>query len=96
MTVDSTSGSTLAVIFNDAAGPQMVVDIIERVHSFIGYETVTTKDERGSTAWLLIVRCETATPGELFEMIGNRLPDYIRARHFPPSRLAQLTSKASA
>lgn len=84
----------MAVIFNDRTGPAMVQEIIERVHSFCKYDMYDTVDENGRSAWLLIVECETATPDQLYALIGQNLPDYIRARRFPPTRLEQLRSGA--
>lgn len=85
---------SLAILFNDKAGPDQVIDIIKTKHAFVGFETYQTEDEVGRPAFLLLVYCETASPETLYDMIGNRLPDYIQARRFPISRLEQLREGA--
>ena len=99
MTITPTTSSgasqpTLAILFNEKSGPQQVMDIISIKHSFVGFETYETDDEKGSAAFLLLVYCETATADQLYDMIGHRLPDYIQARTFPLSRLAHLRRAA--
>jgi hypothetical protein len=86
---------TLAILFNEKSGPDQVMDIIQVKHAFVGFETYQTDDEQGRPAFLLLVFCETATADQLFEMIGNRLPDYIQARRFPLSRLNALRAAAT-
>lgn len=85
---------TISILFNDRTAPSQVVDIIGRQHSFVEYEALETEDEQGSRAYLLLVFCETATANELMELIGNRLPDYVQARRFPPSRLSKVRAAA--
>lgn len=75
------------IIFNEKSGPAQVADIIGNKHSFIQTEIWETVDEQDRPAWLLTIICETATPEQLLELVGSRLPDYIQARRFPPSRL---------
>lgn len=84
------SQPTIIIIFNERSGPAQVADIIGLRHSFIEQEVWETADEQGRQAFLLAVTCETATADQLFELIGSRLPDYIQARRFPPSRLAEV------
>lgn len=87
------SGSTRAagpntiIIFNEKSGPAQVAEIISNKHSFIETEMWETVDEQDRPAFLLAVTCETATAEQLLELIGSRLPDYIQARRFPPSRM---------
>ena len=83
----------ILIIFNDKAGPGQVVDLVSVKHAFIESEVWTTTDEQGRPAWLLALTCETATPEDLLELIGSRLPDYIQARRFPASRLAQVRAE---
>lgn len=83
----SAAGPTVLILFNDRSGPSQVVEIIGNRHSFVEHETWETVDERDRVAYVLAVTCETATADQLFELIGSRLPDYIQARRFPPSRL---------
>lgn len=78
---------TIVILFNEKTGPPQVAEIISLRHSFIQTEMWETVDELGRAAFLLVVNCETATGDQLFELIGSRLPDYIQARRFPPSRL---------
>lgn len=85
--MSATGEPTLAILFNDRSGPEQVRDIIARQHSFVEFSVYDTVDENGRPAWLLVVNCETATAGELFGLIGQRLPDYIQPRRFPASRL---------
>jgi hypothetical protein len=92
--VTPTAEPTLAVLFNEKSGPDQVVDIIARQHAFAEFETLQTVDEQGRVAWLLLVTCETGTADQLFDMIGHKLPDYVIARRYPPSRVA--TVRASA
>lgn len=84
------AGPTVIIIFNERSGPSQVAEIISTKHSFIDAETWETVDEQDRTAYLLVVTCETATADQLFELIGSRLPDYIQARRFPPSRMAHV------
>lgn len=81
------AGPTAMILFNERSGPTQVTDIIAAKHSFIETETWETTDEQDRPAWLLVITCETATAEQLIELIGSRLPDYIQARRFPPSRL---------
>ncbi|MCW2923894.1 MAG: hypothetical protein JWM98_1298 [Thermoleophilia bacterium] len=81
---------TLLVLFNDRQGPAQVTDIVSVRHSFVETEVWETTDEGGRPAWLLAMWCETATAEGLFDLVGSRLPDYIQARRFPPSRLARV------
>lgn len=81
------AGPTALILFNEKSGPTQVVDIIGGKHSFVETETWETTDEQDRPAWLLVVTCETATAEQLIELLGSRLPDYIQARRFPPSRL---------
>lgn len=77
----------MVILFNEKTGPSQVAEIIAGKHSFVQTEIWETTDEQQRPAWLLVMTCETATPEQLFELIGSRLPDYIQARRFPPSRL---------
>jgi hypothetical protein len=79
--------STVMILFNERSGPGQVVEIIAGRHAFTVAETWETVDEQDRPAWLLVLTCETATADQLFDLIGSRLPDYIQARRFPPSRL---------
>lgn len=81
------AGPTVIILFNERTGPSQVAEIISNRHSFIETETWETVDEQDRSAYLLVVTCETATADQLFELIGSRLPDYIQARRFPPSRM---------
>lgn len=85
-----TGDPTIVILFNEKSGPSQVADIISLKHSFIETEVWETVDEQGRAAFLLVVNCETATGDQLFDLIGSRLPDYIQARRFPPSRLADV------
>lgn len=87
---------TLCMIFNERKGAELVAEAIERQHAFVEFEAFDTTDEQGRSAVLLLIRCETATAQELFELIGHRLPDYIQARWFPPSRVASVISSVEA
>lgn len=87
---------TLAILFNDKGGPDQVIEIIQAKHAFVDFETYQTDDERGRPAYLLLVYCETATPDQLFDMIGTRLPDYVQARRFPLTRLQELRHATDA
>jgi hypothetical protein len=78
---------TIIILFNEKTGPSQVAEIIGAKHSFIETETWETVDEQDRAAWVLLVKCETATSDQLFELIGSRLPDYIQPRRFPPSRM---------
>jgi hypothetical protein len=80
-------GPTVIILFNEKSGPTQVADIIAAKHSFIQTEVWETTDEQDRPAWLLTVVCETATGDQLLDLIGSRLPDYIQARRFPPSRM---------
>ncbi len=75
------------IIFNEKSGPAQVAEIIGNKHSFIETETWETVDEQDRPAWVLTIVCETAGPEQLLDLIGSRLPDYIQARRFPPSRM---------
>jgi hypothetical protein len=81
---------TILILFNERTGPSQVAEIIGLRHSFIESEVWETVDEQDRQAFLLALNCETATADQLFELIGSRLPDYIQARRFPPSRLAEV------
>lgn len=83
-------GPTVVLTFNEKTGPTLVAEIIAARHAFVATEAWETVDEQGRTAWLLVATCETASADQLFELIGSRLPDYIQARRFPPSRLAEV------
>ncbi len=83
---------TVIIIFNEKSGPTQVAELISNKHSFIESEIWETVDEQDRPAWVLVVTCETATAEQLFELIGSRLPDYIQARRFPPSRMAHVRS----
>ena len=88
---DAVSGPpSAAILFNEKSAPQQVVDIIDQKHAFVGYEGWETVDEQGRPAWLLLIWCETASEVEILELVGGRLPDYIRARRFPPSQVARV------
>jgi hypothetical protein len=80
-------GPTAIILFNEKSGPAQVVDIVVAKHSFIETEIWETVDEQDRPAFLLAITCETATADQIIELIGSRLPDYIQARRFPPSRL---------
>ena len=80
-------GPTVIILFNERSGPAQVAEIISGRHSFIETEAWETIDEQERPAHLLVVTCETASAEQLFELIGSRLPDYIQARRFPPSRM---------
>ena len=81
------AGPTVVILFNEKSGPSQVAEIIATKHSFIETEMWETVDEQERPAFLLLVQCETATAEQLLELVGSRLPDYIQARRFPPSRL---------
>ncbi|MCW2956635.1 MAG: hypothetical protein JWO69_1504 [Thermoleophilia bacterium] len=89
------AGPTVIILFNEKSGPSQVAEIIAAKHSFTETETWETHDETGRSAWLLVVTCETASADQLFELIGSRLPDYIQARRFPPSRLPQVRASGT-
>lgn len=80
-------GPTIVIIFNEKSGPAQVAEIIAGKHSFIETEMWETVDEQDRPAFLLTVECETANAEQLLDLVGSRLPDYIQARRFPPSRL---------
>ena len=84
---EPTREPTLAMLFNEHSAPGQVADIISRAHAFVEFEAYDTEDETGRHAYLLLVYCETASPDQLFDMIGSRLPDYVLARKFPMSRV---------
>jgi hypothetical protein len=86
---------TVAIIFNERSGPDQVAEIIARQHAFTEFETYEVADEIGRPAYLLLAYCETGTANELFDMIGHRLPDYIQARKFPPSRVEDVRRAAA-
>lgn len=86
---------TVVILFNDRSGPGQVVDIVANKHAFVDSEIWETEDEQSRPAWLLVLRCETATADQLFDLIGSRLPDYIQPRRFPPSRLAAVRSSGT-
>lgn len=81
------AGPTVVIIFNEKSGPAQVAEIISNKHSFIETEMWETVDEQDRPAFLLTVMCETATAEQLLDLVGSRLPDYIQARRFPPSRM---------
>jgi hypothetical protein len=85
---------TLAVLFNENSGPEQVAELISRQHAFVEYEAYDTTDEEGRAAYLLLVYCETATADQLYDLIGNRLPDYVLARRFPTSRVEDIRTAA--
>jgi len=82
--------SSLLILFNERTGPTQVAEIIALKHSFVDTEVWETVDELDRPAFLLVVNCETATADQLFDLIGSRLPDYIQARRFPPSRMGEV------
>ena len=84
------AGPTVIILFNERTGPTQVAEIIAAKHAFIETEIWETEDEQGRSAFVLAVTCETATADQLFDLIGSRLPDYIQARRFPPSRLDEV------
>ena len=84
------SEPTIIILFNERTGPSQVADIISRSHAFVETETWETIDEQDRPAYLLVLTCETATADQLFDLIGSKLPDYIQARKFPPSRMAHV------
>lgn len=86
---------TIIILFNERTGPNQVAEIIARSHAFVESETWETTDEQGRPAFLLVLTCETATADQLFELIGSKLPDYIQARRFPPSRLTQVREQGT-
>lgn len=86
---------TILILFNDRQGPALVTEILRNRHAFVETEVWETVDEDDRPAYLLVAWCETAGPDALFELIGSRLPDYIQARRFPPSRL-ELVRRAGA
>ncbi|MBC7461839.1 MAG: hypothetical protein H7287_10800 [Thermoleophilia bacterium] len=81
---------TMLIVFNEKSGASQVVDIIATKHAFVVTEIWKGLDENDREAWVLVVTCETASSSEVYDLIGKRLPDYIRARQYPPSRLAEL------
>jgi hypothetical protein len=81
---------TSIILFNERTGPTQVVDIISRGHAFVESEIWETVDEQERPAFLLVLRGETATADQLFDLIGSKLPDYIQARRFPPSRMEEV------
>lgn len=89
-TSERLAAPTVIILFNERSGPAQVAEIIANRHSFIETETWETVDEQDRAAWVLLVTCETATAEQLFELIGSRLPDYIQARRFPPSRMVHV------
>lgn len=84
-----------AIIFNERSGPGQVAEIINVKHAFVQFEVYELPDEQGRPAFLLIVDCETATAEQLLELVGSRLPDYIQARRFPPSRIESVRRTAT-
>jgi hypothetical protein len=78
---------TVIILFNERTGPTLVIELIARSHSFVESETWETVDEQERPAYLLLVRCATATADQLFDLLGSPQPDYIQARRFPPSRM---------
>jgi hypothetical protein len=78
---------TVLILFNERSGAGQVVDLIATRHAFVDSEVWETVDEQDRPAWVLVITCETATAEQLFDLIGSRLPDYIQARRFPPSRM---------
>jgi hypothetical protein len=87
---------TSAILFNEKGGPEMVGDMVSRMHAFVDYEVFETKDEDDRPAFLLLIYCETATPEDIDAIIGSRLPDYIVARRFPISRIAAVRKAAGS
>jgi hypothetical protein len=92
--VTQSAEPNLAILFNEKSGPDQVIDIIARQHAFVEFEKLQTVDEQGRTAFLLLVTCETATADQLYDMIGHKLPDYVLARKYPPSRVAAVRRAA--
>jgi hypothetical protein len=86
---------TVIILFNERTGPNQVAEIISRSHAFVESETWETVDEQERPAFLLVLTCETATAEQLFDLIGSKLPDYIQARRFPPSRMAQVRQQGT-
>ncbi len=83
---------TIALIFNDRSAAGQVQELIERDHAFARYESIEAEDEQGRAAWVLAIWCETATANQIYDSVVPRLPDYIRARWFPPTRVRELVS----
>lgn len=81
------------ILFNERSGPAQVIELVAARHAFVESAVWQTSDEQGRPAWLLSLRCETANADELHVLIGSRLPDYIQARRFPPSRLAAVEAE---
>lgn len=81
------------ILFNERSGPAQVIDLVAARHAFVDSAVWETTDEQGRPAWLLSLACETANADELHALIGSRLPDYIQARRFPPSRLAAVAAE---
>jgi hypothetical protein len=86
---------TLAMLFNDKKGPELALEAIRRDHAFVESEVVETEDEQGRRAYLLVIACETAPAEQLFALGASRMPDYIRARHYPLSRVVRLRGQAA-
>lgn len=87
---------TLAIIFNERSAPDQVADIVSRVHAFVEFEQIETVDEDGRPAYVLVITCETATADDLYSLLGHRLPDYVQARRFPPSRIPAARAAADS
>lgn len=81
------------ILFNERSGPAQVVELVAARHAFVESSVWQTSDEQGRPAWLLALTCETADADALLELVGSRLPDYIQARRFPPSRLAAVMAE---
>ena len=92
---DQRASSSLLILFNERSGPAQVAEIIALKHAFADTEVWETVDELDRSAFLLVVNCETATADQLFELIGSRLPDYIQARRFPPSRMDEVRRRGT-
>lgn len=98
MTPHSSSGfdaPVLAVLFNDRKGAELLREHVAREHSFCRFETFQTQDEEGRNVVVFAIWTETATAADLWSYCA-RLPDYILARRFPPTRIELLQSQAGA
>jgi hypothetical protein len=84
----------LAVLFNDRKGAELLREHVAREHSFCRFELFQTQDEEGRNVVVFAIWTETASASDLWAYCA-RLPDYILARRFPPTRV-ELLQQAQA
>lgn len=84
---DSNALPTIALLFNDRKGPELMREHVEREHAFCRFATWQDVDEEGRSAYVFAVWSETASAEEIWGYTP-RLPDYLRARKYPPTRAA--------